>query len=273
MFEVGDTIALNWEGQPGAASLTVTQPDGTALGPFTVTVGASYQFSPTIAGRHLARWATTTGTAQAYTDAFDVADVDPGFIISLADVKTQLNISSSSNDDELRMWLGATTDVVEHYVEDVVPRTYTETHDGGSFTIVTYHAPIITVTTLTEYIGLTAFPLTLQPYGSSVSPYGFTIDNPAGGVISRRSAASWPFQFQGGPGSVTVTYRAGRQQIPAAIQAAARIIVQHLWTTRRGTMPLPAQGGQTMVVPGLGYAVPNAAVDLLLGFQRQQGIA
>jgi hypothetical protein len=197
-------------------------------------------------------------------------------LIELTDAKAQLNMSQAvtTNDDELTMWLAATTDIIEHYVGDVVPTAYTEHHHGGGFTIATLHAPIISVQSITEYMGNVAYTLTEQPVGASTDPYGFSIDNPTAGIIARRTAASWPYRFLGGENNIAVTYTAGLTTIPTAVLAAARIILQHLWTTRRGAMPMPPGGGDgSSVVPGLGYAVPNQAIELLARFERTAGIA
>lgn len=280
MIDLGDTVALAWPHAPvtaTAVTVTVTQPDATVAGPFTAAYNYgsyAYRFAPTQVGRHAVRWLATGPDVEAYSDAFDVADADPGFIISLDDAKKQLKITRDDSTEELRTWLGATTDVVEHYVGAVVARTYTEVHNGGGIHLTTYHAPIISVAAITEFIGTTVYALTNQPVGQSVNPYGFTVDNALGGIITRRTSASLPSAFMPGVGNITITYTAGRPSIPYAIQAAARLIVQHLWTTRRGAMPLPGPGGaEVSVVPGIGYAVPTKAVELLERYQRVPGIA
>ncbi len=276
MIDLGDTITLDWPEAPGTATavtVTVTLPDGTVTGPFT-TIGNRYLYVPTQVGRHSVRWFATGPYGAAFTDAFDVADTDPGFVIGLDEAKEQLSITSNKADEELRTWLGATTEVIEHYVGDVVARTHTEVHNGGGVHIATFHAPIISVTSLTEYIGNMVYTLTNQPPGQSVSPYGFSVDNPSGGIITRRTVGSYPMAFMPGIGNIAITYTAGRLSVPYAVQGAARLIVQHLWTTRRGAMPLPSPGGgDVSVVPGIGYAVPTKAVELLERYQRQPGIA
>lgn len=279
MIDLGDTVTLTWPGYPQTATtatVSITQPDGTVAGPFTVApvLGAlTYAYPTTQAGRHSVRWLCAGPDVEAFADGFEVADADPGFIISLSDVKAQLNIKSSLSDEELRTWLGAATEIVEHFCGSMVVRSYTESHSGGKSSLALYHTPVLAVTAITEYIGTVAYNLTLQPVGQATSAYGYSLDYPEAGIVTRRSTSSWPMPFMPGTGNVTVTYTAGRPIIPYSVQSAARIIVQHLWTTRRGAMPLPAAPAETSVVPGIEYAVPVKAIELMERYERMPGIA
>lgn len=280
MIDLGDTVTLTWPTVPANATgttVTITQPDNTVVtaNPVPFAGSVTYAYPATQVGRHSVRWVCAGPDVEAYSDGFDVAAGDPGFIISLADVKSQLNMSTATtNDEELRMWLGATTEVVEYLCGSMVVRTFTETYDGGMPTIALYQAPVLAVSAVTEYVGFTAYNLTSQPYGSSTSAYGFSLDNAKAGIITRRSSGSFAVPFMAGAGNVTVTYTAGRPVIPYGVQAAARLIVAHLWTTRRGAMPLPASSGaETSMVPGFEYAVPVKAIELLERHERMGGIA
>jgi hypothetical protein len=52
--------------------------------------------------------------------------------------------------------------------------------------------------------------------------------------------------------------------IRATDSLAAQIIIEHLWQTRRGARGGPRPGGMdTTLVHGLGFAIPNAALELL----------
>jgi len=276
VIDLGDTVTLTWPQAPGTATavtVTVTQPDGSTVGP-TTTTGNRYLYPTTQVGRHSVRWLATGPDAEAFADGFEVAEGDPGFVISLADAKAQLNMSSTVNDEELRTWLGATTEIVEYFCGSMVVRPYTEVHSGGKASLALYHSPVVSVSAITEFNGTVAYNLTLQPVGSSTSAYGYSVDNPTAGIVTRRSSSSWPMPFIPGDNNVTVTYTAGRQIIPYAVQGAARLIVAHLWTTRRGAMPLPAaSGAETSMVPGFEYAVPIKAIELMERYERMGGIA
>ena len=65
---------------------------------------------------------------------------------------------------------------------------------------------------------------------------------------------------------VTVTYVAGwGVSVPAAFNSFGRIVLQHLWDTQRGPAAMPMGGGDMVTVPGFGFAIPNAAAELLDG--------
>ena len=187
-------------------------------------------------------------------------------ILSLTDAKDFLRLrgTSTADDDRLQDFLVAAQAVAEFYVGDIVGGTYTETHDGGDAAIYTRHTPIQTVTSLTEYVGSITYTLTNQPLGHSVDAWGYTIDDPEAGRIVRRSASGMAWRFVPGSGNVTITYTTGRAAIPGQVITAVEFIVQHLWTTQRGAMPMNANPGDgESMVPGIGYAIPNRAIELL----------
>lgn len=196
-------------------------------------------------------------------------------IVTLADAKTHLNITSTTNDDELTRFIAAAQSVVENEIGSVDPVQYTEVHNGGSPVIVTYHAPVISVDSLSEYAGNTVYALTNQPVGFSTSPWGYTLDDPLSGRITRRGAGSYPMPFLGGENAVTITYTAGRTTVPASVQLATLIIIAQLWQTQRGTASLPTLGGGDMSGTPVSTLIPAMAAELLegSGMQRVPGIA
>jgi hypothetical protein len=183
---------------------------------------------------------------------FDVRTSDAPYLVSLADIKAQTNISNTASDEELRSYLEAATGVVErHLGRAVVRRARTEQHllRSGAALVVNW-SPVISVTSLAMVDGsFTWNPATL--YASSA------------GVITCPLGTA-PY------GHVTVTYVAGMTVVPEEYGLAARIIVQHLWETQRGAAGAPRAGGlgDTLGVSrgagsGLGYAIPNRALELL----------
>lgn len=188
-------------------------------------------------------------------------------ILSLTEAKDFLRIrgTSAADDDRLQDFLLAAEAVAEFYAGDLVGGTYTEGHDGGDVAIYTRHTPIQSVTSLTEYIGSIVYTLTNQPLGRSVDAWGYTIDDPEAGRIVRRSASGMTWRFVPGQGNVSITYTTGRAAIPPQVVTAVEFIVQHLWQTQRGAMPMGGSGagdGESMV-PGVGYAIPNRAIEML----------
>ncbi len=170
---------------------------------------------------------------------------DDGALLTLAAAKAHLNIppATTTQDDEILFWLGVITDPIERHIGGpVITRSITERVEptGGGSTLLLTQIPVVSVVS----IG-----------GAAVS--GLDVDGPAG--IVRGSF---------GLGATTVVYRAGRgDTAPAAISGAARIILGHLWQTQRGAVLRPSMSGdETTVMPGLGYAVPNRALELLAPF-------
>jgi hypothetical protein len=246
----------------GTVAVTVTLPDGTTATPAAVETATTgrYQadYLTTQAGRHTVRW-TFTDPATAYTDAFDVREETPPAILSLADAKEHLNITSSTHDEELRGWIEATTHCVEWFVGPVVQRTVTEVHSATvSAAVALRQTPVIAVTGVEPVL----------TSGTTYEVAEFDVD-PATGVVTLLTGA--PIY-----GPLRWTYTAGRTVIPANILGAARIILQHLWRTQQGPSRPQLGVGDfdvTEPIPGLGYAVPNRALQLLDPHRLPPGVA
>lgn len=189
-------------------------------------------------------------------------------LITVVDAKQFLGIPSTdtSDDDELQDFIDAASAVAEFFAGDLVGGTWTEQHDGGDPTIYVRHTPILSVTSLTEYIGSITYTLTNQPLGHSTDAWGYTIDDPMSGKIVRRSASGLAWRFVPGTGNVTITYTSGVPGVPPAnIRKGVEFIVAHLWSSQRGPQPLPVYAGSddgTSMVPGIGYAIPNRAIEM-----------
>jgi hypothetical protein len=247
----------------GAMALTVTLPDQTtvAVAPVAPTATGVYAYDyPTVQpGRHVVRWVASGVNAGAYTDSFDVREAAPPGILSLSDAKAHLNIVSSAHDDELRGWIEAVTAAVEVFTGPVVVRTVVEDHDvRAARTLALRQPPVLSLTSvapiLTGGITYTVGEFSLDG-GSGI------VQLLAGGTVA---------------GPLRVTYVAGRRIVPAAITAAAKIILQHLWRTQQGP-GRPQRGVDdfdvTEPIPGLGYAIPNRAVQLLEPYKQPPGVA
>lgn len=242
----------------GTMSLTITLPDASTfpVSPVTpVTTGQyQYDYQTTQPGRHIARWVATGANPGAYVEAFDVLDATPRYMISMADAKNQLNITGTSSDDELRVYLESATDVVERVRgEAMVRRTFIEEHEvmyaGGRMAL--SWTPVVSLTSVVMIDGWVTWDVSRLHV------------NPITGVVST-TFQSGLFQLFG---RLAVTYVAGYQVIPASFQLAASIIVNHLWQTQRGNRGSPRVGGglsdPTTMVPGFAFAVPNRALELL----------
>lgn len=197
-------------------------------------------------------------------------------IVTTAETRAQLNLpgSSGTEDTELAGYIAAASDVVEDLWGKVIGVACDEWHDGGGPIVKTLYRPLFSLTAVTESYGPGLYVLTAQPVDGSTAldAFGYTVDLPDG-VITRRVSGT-AAAFARGRRNVHVTYTAGVATVPARVRLATLMIVQHLWRTQRGTAGRPVLGGDdTTVVPGFGFAVPNAALQLLGGSGQPVGIA
>lgn len=247
----------------GNMALTIGLPDGTnvTVNPVLPSSTGEYAYDyPTLqSGRHTLRWLATGINAGAYTDVFDVREEAPLIILSLADSKALLKKTDSSDDASVRFWLEATTRAVEYFVGPVVVRTVTEDHH---FRLV--DAIALRKTPALELVSATA----LRTGGVSYDIDGLHLDGELG-IVTRRDGGRIT-------GPVRMVYQAGRLVTTANITAAAQLILQHLWRTQAGP-GRPQRGTDdydvTEPIPGLGYAIPNRAVQLMNPDNQGPGIA
>lgn len=247
------------------AAVTITLPDGTTATPTVAnpppTTGQySADYVTEQAGTHTVRWVFTT-PAYAYTDVLDVRPAASPAILSLADAKAHLNIKSTDDDDEIRYWNNATTFAVEYFTGPVVVRTVTEDHNVGRVEMLALRqVPALSLTTVAAILD----------GGTSYDVDTLDLDG-ATGIVRRKDGGLLC-------GPLRPTYRAGRRIVAENITAGARLILQHLWRTQRpsrsGALPGASDDySVTEPIPGLGYAIPNRAVEMLHPDQLPPGMA
>lgn len=252
----------------GNPTCTVTKPDGTTTtATVTKTATGKYQGAcvTTSAGRHRFTF-TGSGTNSGALPWSDVADVwpsDPRLILSLADAKAALNVPAGTrvNDDELRLYIAATTEVIEDIVGAVLSTTITQTFDGGN-EVVLLRERAASITSVT--VGGVA-----QTAGTQ---YVANLD--AGIVYAGGTYAPWCFTE--GRQNVVVTYTTGASGIDPNVILAAREEVRFLYQ-------IGQQGGRPSLggsVPDLawtpsGFAVPQRVIELCEASQsrRMPGLA
>ncbi|MGL5911204.1 MAG: hypothetical protein ACRCZP_14470 [Phycicoccus sp.] len=272
--DLGDTVPLtvtvrSAAGTPVNAAtiaLTIELPDGATISPTVANPPASpglytYDHTTTMEGLHHVRWQATTPAA-AYTDVISVRPARPGYLMSLAEAREHLGLRDRSADEELRRHMEAVTDVVEDYLGQVlIRRSIVETHharrDTDLYTTRAWHTLVLRrrpVLSLTSVTGPGGAP--------SWAAADLVADLPNGIIHTAPTTSHFDRD-------VTVTYVAGHRVIPAAWTQAAKVILQHLWSTQRGERgaPRPRTPMATMdPVPGvwgIGYSLPNAAIELL----------
>jgi len=175
-------------------------------------------------------------------------------IVTLVEVKAHLSKTSSSDDTELLGFIAAAEPIVEFYVGPVIDATITERHSGF---IALRRLPAKTLTSVTA----------VYTAGTSWNVADLDLDTESG-IVTRLDGGA----LYGGPWEVV--YTVGRTTVDDNIKVATKIIVKHLWETQRGSMPrLGMDGGDVLVQPGVSYAVPRRALELLRPDTAASGIA
>lgn len=261
-YDLGDvvTVSVNVKDAAGAAAnagamvLTIIAPDGTTSTPSptnspTGTYTAAY--TPTLVGRHLVRWVATGANAGAYTDVFDVLDPALMPIVSLTDLKSHLNITTTGDDEELRRTLAVATEMAERHCNRALRRkTVSESYNGGNSVLLLRQSPVLSITTVVEN-------------GTTLSASDYTVDPSSALLYRGTSTAGW--SWIDGRQVVTVTYVAGYTDPPQAAQQAVLELARHLWQTQRGQVALPTLGGvdDYPTQNGAAWSLPNRVRELL----------
>lgn len=157
-------------------------------------------------------------------------------IVTLQQVKTHLrypNPSSPSDDDAaFQIFMNAADEVIEFECDDILPKLFDESYDGGNCTLFLRHRPVYEVLNVEEGWGWVNYELDFVEVNSVPqisSMFAYSIDNPEVSQISRRSAGNILIPFRPGQGNIQVQYRAGEKDIPGAITLAVLELIAHWW--------------------------------------------
>lgn len=266
-YELGQTLVFTVQvvDDTGAAAdlgggnptCTVTRPDGTTTtANVTKPSTAGLYWGSLATSNQVGRWrGTFTGTGAnsgklPYTDVIDVWPADPRLIISLADAKAALNVPAGTrvNDDELRLYIAATTEVIEDIVGSVLAVTATETFDGGnSAVLLSQRASAITSVTVSG---------TAQTAGTQY------VANLTSGIVYAGSSTTYG-TFTAGRQNVVVAYTTGSSSIDPNVILAAREEVRFLYQIgQQGGRPSLGGAPQDLSWTPSGFAVPQRVVEL-----------
>lgn len=254
-----------------AVSLTITQPDGTFAVPSVTNPSPGVylcDYPPVMPGPHLVRWVASGTNASGFSDTFDVREATPPYIVSLVDAKQFLNITSTANDEELRSFVEAATQMVENVVGPVLLRPVTEVHTRPGQVLVLKQPPAIALVSVTAIQTSGVFTRT-QVYDVSLLDL-----DPDTGIVRRLDGLPLGCRRAGLPPSpLRVGYTAGRRMVPGSITMAARVVINHLWATQRGHFeglrPAPG-GGPNAPKKGKGTkdTIPHLALELLQPYRQ-----
>jgi hypothetical protein len=259
-------------------SCTVTAPDLTVAS-YSTTAGtvtiagtlATANVPAALVGTYLLVWAvsgTQTGTQQ---DQFS-CDAPTADLISLSDLREELNLNSTVKDEKLRRWLRAANGVIENITGPIRPYPQTDYFDGGTESVVLMARWVSSITSVKENWAGTDYALTEQPVGASTSGYGYTFDRDTNTLV-RRLTGGAPTMFYPGVRNVAVSYIGGLSTIPEDIQLATAELIRHWYAKSQPVRsgPFGAAQGDEMSM-GLNYMVPNAVQELLAEWRRPPGI-
>lgn len=237
MIDLGDTIpfAADVYDANGAlanaqtVTLTITLPDATTVTPTITNPPAStghygYDYPTVQAGPHDGRWQFTFagGLTTSHSEHYDVRSTRS--VVSLAAVKEQLRITSTTEDERLRAYIEAVTEVMERETgKTLVRTTFTEYHKLNG-PLILIHTPVLSLTSVATVDGSTTWNVA-----------NLHVDPPTGIVTA--TTGSTP------SGHVRAVYVAGAVPVAAGHLLAASMIVQDLWVTQRATKGSPRVGG------------------------------
>lgn len=228
----------------------IYQPDGsTATGTVVSTGTGIYNcdFIPTMVGRFVVRWVAVGANQGAIEDEFQVRDINQLGIVSLDLVRLHLNLVSTKNDTEIRRFMGAATSQAERYMNRVIGRrSFTESYDGGCYSILTRHGTILSITSVTENGVVNSPSLYL------VDEYGFAIER----IDQQMFAPAFPQRL-----GVSITYVAGFANPPSDLVQGVLELIRHLWDTQRGPVSVMAADTNEGYVTGAGYSLPHKVAE------------
>lgn len=154
-------------------------------------------------------------------------------ILTEGEALTAINVTTlpASQLTELATRISAVSQAIDAYCGPVVARTVTEVHDGGYSSVWLREAPVLSITSVTEFDGTTSTVLADESaFGTVGGSSGFALAADRHS-IERRSSGS-VYGFPAG-GQVQVVYSAGRFADTAAVTAkwkeAASDILRRVW--------------------------------------------
>lgn len=159
---------------------------------------------------------------------------------TLSDVKAQLNVTGSSQDELLSVYLNSALALVENRVGPSSVQTFTEQVTTHSAAFNLSHRPLVSLTSLT--------PLVDGWVTHAVTDLEF---DERAGTVWRRDHGTLAGRWE-------VVYEAGWATFPDNYHLATLITVQHLWKAQRGGSRRPDQAGTDEVPIRIGAGMSRA---------------
>jgi len=214
----------------------------------------------TVLGHYQYAWtATGTGAGVSFGD-FDVHDPFEVALLPLQDAKDALNIpqATTSSDTEIQAYIATIESSLERMTGGpLVSTTFTERAElvAGYTCLLVRQRPLVSVTSIVSVASGQALDISA----------GLDIDVNAGTIRRKLGIPFYGPYFTWLPAMLVTGVAGWGASIPPAFGTAARIILQHLWTTQHGPDLRPSMGEETVTMPGFGFAIPDQAAELLDG--------
>lgn len=206
-------------------------------------------------------------------------------IAELSDLQTYLQIPSgdSTNDAVLAYLMDAAQQVIEREIGWVIPRSFTEVHNGGGREIWLRETPVLYVTSIEEGWGYWNWELNDQQVNSipTLSLWAYSLDKPRDGLVTRRSVGNVNIPFINGRNNIRVSYVSGRHEVPAAAKLAYMELVGFWFRNSqlRAVNQAPTSFGtinddfsRTAGLSSINLGVPTSIIEMLKGAGRRRPV-
>lgn len=163
-------------------------------------------------------------------------------VLTLDEVTTHLNITTSGHDEELYGFIAAAEAAVAARVGPLEPQAVTSRIPGRRQVLLLPSAPVLSLTSVATSDGAAVDVTTLM------------LDSDAGTVEYADGTRFTASRYD-------VTYVAGFDYLPDDLSLGIKELVRHLWSTQRGAAARP--GSAVQEPQGPGYLFPNRVLELL----------
>lgn len=190
-------------------------------------------------------------------------------VLTLNEAKDILSIDHAdivtARDLVIASYITATSTMLDRLCGPVVTRVITgEVQDGGGFACFLDHYPVLSITSVVEYLNTTATTLTAES-NTVKTASNYAADLTIGTLwrrVSNRNSV-----FAPGTRNIVITYAAGRYADTASVEQrfklAAQVILANLWRREQGSGTITFGAALERTI-GATFALPNAAKQLIV---------
>ena len=121
-------------------------------------------------------------------------------LVKMSEVLSHLGLPAGDQSQQavLQRFIEAATPIVEYITGPINIYSYTESHPTyGLSRVMLRNVPVVagSITSISEWVGVSQFTLTEQPPGSTHDNYGFYLQRPEAGTLIRMSAFGQEMQI------------------------------------------------------------------------------